>query len=168
MINKNTSADLIIATEKLYIKINVVIANFKIEKESAAYNACSFEINKKNILYREAKITPTKIGQFVTIWKRNEFGITEPYNVNDTIDLVVIGCRHNEHFGQFVFPKNILGERKIFTKNSIEGKRGIRVYPPWDIATNKHALQTQASQLEYFLEMRGIVDLERAKRLYGI
>ncbi len=159
---------MIIATENLYSKINIVIDNFKIEKESVAYNACSFEINNKNILYREAKVTPTKIGLFVSIWKRNNTGITEPFNVDDDIDLVVISCRNGEQFGQFVFPKNVLVEKKIFTYNNIEGKRGIRVYPPWAITENKQAKQTQAWQLEYFLKLHGIVDVEKAKRLYDI
>ena len=65
------SKDLIVAKQILYNKLNVYLQNIKIENESTAYSACTFEINKLSILYREAKITPTKIGQFVTIWKRN-------------------------------------------------------------------------------------------------
>ena len=164
----NLSADLIIAKQILYSKINVELKNIKLEKESAAYIACTFKVNELSILYREAKITPTKIGQFVTIWKRNNEGITESFNVNDDIDFVVIGCRHDNQFGQFVFPKAILGEKKIFTKNNMEGKRGIRVYPPWDIAINKQAIQTQAWQLEYFLEMTIAIDIGKAKKLYAI
>jgi hypothetical protein len=133
--NDNLSADLIIAKQILYSKLNVELKNIKLEKESLAYAACTFELNKLSILYREANITPTQIGQFVTIWKRNSAGITAPFNVDDDIGLVVISCRSGEQFGQF---------KKIFTKNNIEGKRGIRVYPPWDIAINKQAIQTQA------------------------
>jgi hypothetical protein len=157
------SADLIYLKEILLNKLNVAICNIEIGKESMEYCACTFEINALKVLYREAKITPTKIGQFVTIWKRNSAGITEPFNVEDDIDLVVIGCRKAEKFGQFVFPKAILGEKKIFTKNNIEGKRGIRVYPPWDVAENKQAKQTQAWQLEYFLEMNDKIDVEKVK-----
>jgi hypothetical protein len=162
------SADLIILQEILITKLNLTICNLKIEKESKEYGACTFDINGLKVLYREAKITPTKIGQFVTIWKRNNEGITEPFNVNDDIDLVVISCRNGKQFGQFVFPKTILGDKKIFTKNNIEGKRGIRVYPPWDIAMNKQAIQTQVWQLEYFLEMATTLDIDRATKLYAI
>jgi hypothetical protein len=162
------SADLIIAKQILYSKLNAELKNIKLENESAAYNACTFKVNESSILYREAKITPTKIGQFDTIWKRNSKGITEPFNVDDDIDVVVIGCRNGEQFGQFVFPKAILGEKKIFTKNNIEGKRGIRVYPPWDISINKQAKQTQAWQLEYFLKMTARIDIDRVKKLYAI
>jgi hypothetical protein len=166
--NDNLSVDLIIAKQILYSKLNAELKNIKLEKESAAYNACTFKVNESSILYREAKITPTKIGQFVTIWKRNSKGITEAFNVDDDIDLVVISCRHGVQFGQFVFPKAILGEKKIFTKNNIEGKRGIRVYPPWNIPENKQAKQTKAWQLEYFLDMKENVDLDRAKKLYAV
>ncbi len=166
--NDNLSADLIVVKQILYSKLNVELKNIKIENESTAYSACTFEINKLSILYREAKITPTKIGQFVTIWKRNTKGITKPFCVVDDIDLGVIICRNNVQFGQFVFPKAILGDKKIFTKNNIEGKRGIRVYPPWDIAINKQAIQTQAWQLDYFLEMTTAIDIDRAKKLYVI
>jgi hypothetical protein len=164
----NLSVDLIIAKQILYSKLKVELKNIKLEKESVAYAACTFELNNLSILYREANITPTKIGQFLTIWKRNSAGITEPFNVDDEIDLVVISCRNGERFGQFVFPKAILGEKKIFTKNNIEGKRGIRVYPPWDITINKQAIQTQAWQLEYFLEMTIAIDIGKAKKLYAI
>jgi hypothetical protein len=162
------STDLIILTDILLNKLNLTICNIEIEKESAAYSACTFEINGLKVLYREAKTTPTKIGQFVTIWKRNNEGVTEPFSVEDTIDFVVVSCRNGEYFGQFVFPKEVLGEKKIFTKNNIEGKRGIRVYPPWDIAINKQAIQTQTWQLEYFLEMATTVDIDKAKKLYAI
>jgi hypothetical protein len=162
------SADLIIQQEILLAKLNFSISNIKIGKESKEYNAFTFDVNGAKVLYREAKITPTKIGQFVTIWKRNNEGVTEPFSVEDTIDFVVVSCRNGEYFGQFVFPKAILGEKKIFTKNNIDGKRGIRVYPPWDISINKQAKQTQAWQLEYFLDMGKFVDVERAKKLYSV
>jgi hypothetical protein len=162
------STDLIILRDILLNKLNLTICNIEIEKESAAYSACTFEINGLKVLYREAKTTPTKIGQFVTIWKRNNESITEPFDVRDDIDLVIVSCRNKEHFGQFVFPKNILGDKKIFTKNNIDGKRGIRVYTAWDIAESKQAKQTQAWQLEYFLEMNGKIDLDKAEKLLGI
>ncbi len=164
----NLSADLTVTKQILYSKLNIALQNIKLENESTAYSACAFQINKLSILYREANITPTKTGQFVTIWKRNNVGITEPFYVNDNIHLVVIICRSGEKFGQFVFPKSILSEKRIFTKNNVEGKRGIRVYPPWDITTSKQAMQTQAWQLEYFLEMTTEINIDRAKKLYRL
>jgi hypothetical protein len=49
------------------------------------------------------------------------------------------------------FLKSVLADKGIITKNGKEGKRGIRVYPPWDIATNKQAEKTQSWQTKYFL-----------------
>ena len=162
------SDDLITIKQIFRSKLNVELENIKVEKESATYSACTFNITKLLVLYREAKVTPTKIGSFVTIWKRNADGATEPFNINDDIDLIVISCRKGEQFGQFVFPKNILGEKKVLTKKNIEGKRGIRVYPPWDIAINKQAMLTQAWQSKYFLDMRTPLYIDTAKKLFGI
>ena len=39
----------------------------------------------------------------------------------------------------------------IISKNGENGKRGIRVYPPWDIVTNKQAEKTQSWQHKYFV-----------------
>ena len=45
---------------------------------------------RKKIQHRVSKITPTKNGQFVTLWKRNQNGITEPFDINDEIDFIII------------------------------------------------------------------------------
>lgn len=37
------------------------------ERESAEYGAYIFQLNSANVRFRVAKITPTKIGQFVTL-----------------------------------------------------------------------------------------------------
>jgi hypothetical protein len=117
-----------------------------------------------------AKITPTKIGQFVTFWKRSEKGPIEPYAVSDAIDFFIINTKSNDKFGQFIFPKSVLSQQGIISTNLKEGKRGIRVSPPWDLTISKQAQKTQKWQLEYFLEipLNKSVNLDRAKQLYGI
>lgn len=85
--------DLKIAKELVYDKCSFILTNPNFDAESKAYGACSFELNGKTVQYRAAKITPTKTGQFVTIWKRNTDGITEPFSVSDNIDLIVISAR---------------------------------------------------------------------------
>jgi len=138
----------------------------KVEAESVEYGAAEFKVNGKSVKYRVAKITPTKTGLFVAIWKRNANGETAPYESTDDIDLLVISTRKDEHFGQFVFPKSILIERGIITGTKA-GKRGMRVYPPWDKTTNKQAQQTQQWQLNYFLEIsEKKLEISRAKELY--
>src|SRR5690554_1822532 len=159
--------DLKIVKELVYDKCGLDLTDLKQNLESKEYGACSFMLNGKIIEQRISKITPTKIGQFVTIWKRNENGITEPFDNSDDFDFVIITARNDNNFGQFIFPKSVLADNGIITKNGKEGKRGIRVYPPWDIATNKQAMKTQNWQTKYFLTIKNDnkTDLDLATKL---
>jgi hypothetical protein len=137
------------------------------QKESTEYFAATFRINDMNIVYRVAKITPTKIGQFVTVWKRNNNGPIEPFHISDNINLFIISTRSENNFGQFIFPKSVLHDKGILSDKFKEGKRAMRVYPPWDETTSKQAKKTQQWQLDYFLEIHEDqpIDLTRAKML---
>ena len=65
------------------------------EPESAEYGAYRFGLNDKNIVFRVAKTTPTKIGQFVTLWKRQNAGdVIMPFDTTDSIE----GTSKNEIF----------------------------------------------------------------------
>ena len=163
-------ADLLLAKEHLYDKCNFECSLPEKEKESADYGAYSFQLNNKSIVFRAAKITPTKIGQFVTLWKRIGNGPIQPFDFTDAIDLIVISVRKENRVGQFIFPKSMLCEKGIISTTAKEGKRAIRVYPPWDEAINKQAQKTQQWQLDYFLEIptEQPVNIEHAKMLYGL
>jgi hypothetical protein len=141
----------------------------KQEAESQEYGASTFEMDGKLIIFRVAKITPTKIGQFVTIWKRIDNGPTMPYDSADNVDLFVISVRDKNRFGQFVFPRDILCEKGIVSQDGNGGKRGIRVYPAWDITDNSQAKRTQAWQSKYFFEVGpNQLDFnEVVQKLYG-
>ena len=115
-------------------------------------------MNTPKAIYRKAKITPVKVGQFVSVWKRNVEGITEPRHVNDEFEHFVIQCKKGQNVGEFVFPKSILVEKGIISTSKKEGKRGFRVYPPWDKAENKQAIKTQEWQLDYFQYMESGID----------
>lgn len=159
----------VLKTKKLlFDKCNFEFSNIEIEKESSEYCAYRFEINKKKILFRSAKITPTKTGQFVTLWKRkNEKSAIEPFEISDDIDLFVINVKTKTDFGQFIFPKSVLVAQGIIT-NKKEGKRGIRVYPLWDLTESPQAKKTQKWQLDYFIEIPvdETLDINRSKLLY--
>ena len=159
--------DLKIVKELVYDKCGFNLTNLKQNIESREYGACTFELNGKIIEQRISKITPTKAGQFVTIWKRNKDGITEPFDYEDNFDFVIITARNDENFGQFIFPKSVLADNGIITKNGKAGKRGIRVYPIWDITTNKQAMKTQSWQTKYFMAIKNdsSIDLELTKKL---
>ena len=47
----------------------------------------------------------------------------------------------------------LLSSGIIFSQNKKQGKRGIRVYPPWDKTENNQARKTQAWQIKYFLSL---------------
>jgi hypothetical protein len=161
-------SDLKIVKELVYDKCNFDLTNPNLNTESAEYGACTFGLNGKKIQHRVSKITPTKAGQFVTIWKRNKDGITQPFNVLDDIDFIIITSKSDNNFGQFIFPKSVLADKGIITRNGKEGKRGIRVYPPWDVATNREAKKTQSWQVRYFLTIHkdNSTDLSLIKKLF--
>jgi hypothetical protein len=144
---------LLLAKTLVYDTCGFDFSDLKIEKESTEYDACSFKLNGKAIVHRTAKITPTKVGQFVTIWKRNSNRQTEPFHIDDDFDFIIISVKNPNLFGQFIFPKSILVEKGIISDSYKQGKRGIRVYPPWDETTNKQAQNTQQWQLNYFIEI---------------
>lgn len=150
----------------IYDYFDLKLSNFKLNDESMEYEACSFQLETSQIICRTAKITPKKIGQFVTIWKRNSAGITTPFQESDLFDFIVITVQKDKHFGQFVFPKAILVQKRIVSSERIEGKRGIRIYPPWDLALNKQAIKTQTWQLQYFLLITEDIDILRVQSLY--
>ncbi|ESU28912.1 protein of unknown function UCP032285 [Flavobacterium limnosediminis JC2902] len=154
--------------QQVYDKCGFVLLNPIEEKESTDYAACRFQLNNLNIVFRSAKTTPTKIGQFVTIWKRIENGPIQPFDFSDNVDLFVINTKSENHFGQFVFPKSVLLEQGVLTSELKEGKRAIRVYPPWDVTISKQAQKTQNWQRNYFLEIPfdGLTDLDRVSKLY--
>ncbi len=159
--------DLKIVKELVYDKCGFDLTHPKLNSESVEYGACSFGLNGKIIQHRVSKITPTKTGQFVTIWKRNKDGITAPFDISDDMDFIIITTKSGDNFGQFVFPKSVLADKGIITRNGKEGKRGIRVYPPWDIATNKQAEKTQSWQTKYFLTIKkdNMTNLDLIKRM---
>ena len=173
MVNKKGTtipSDLPLAKEHIYDSCTFDFKNLQKEKESAEYEAYSFQLNNKSILFRTAKITPTKIGQFVTLWKRIGHGPIQPFDYKDEVDLIVISVRKDYNTGQFVFPKPMLCQKEIISTSNKEGKRAIRVYPPWDKALNKQSQKTQQWQLDYFLEIPEDkpIDRERAKMLYDL
>ncbi len=121
--------------------------------ESMEYRAYTFKLMERYVHYREAKITPTKVGQFVTLWKRKLNGPIQPFELSDTIELVIVSARIDGRFGLFIFPKSALLDNGILSGNNKEGKRAFRIYPPWDTTLNKQAQKAQQWQLDYFLDL---------------
>lgn len=151
----------------IFEKLNFKISKLIIDKESQEYDGCEFLLDERKIIFRSSKITPKKIGQFVTFWKRNEKGITEPFSEKGNFDYYVINVQSENQIGQFVFPKSVLIEKGIISTSKKDGKRGFRVYPIWDKTINKQAIATQRWQLNYFFEINEDLDFNIVKKLYS-
>ncbi|WP_286966649.1 MepB family protein [Flavobacterium sp. UBA4854] len=162
-------ADLLLSKEIVYDQADLLLASLQKESESDEYKAHRFLINNKKICYREAKVTPTKTGQFVTLWKRNQTGIIEPFAYSDDIDFVIITVRKDQNWGQFIFPKKIALEKGIFSTQNKQGIRATRVYPPWDETTSKQAQKTQKWQLDYFFLFTNPddIDLNEIRKIFA-
>jgi len=139
--------------ELIFQPLGLKLLNVEEDTEAKEYSGCSFVLNHLNIKFRTAKITPTKTGQFVTIWRRGEKGETSPFDSKDLFDFYLISASTDSNRGIFIFPKEILIEKGILSHDKRIGKRGIRVYPAWDFTVNKQAKATQKWQVEYFLDL---------------
>ncbi|MCG7391458.1 MepB family protein [Microvirga sp. ACRRW] len=161
--------DFLDAADRLYGPLGLECSELQVEPESAEYGACRFDLGGRSVVFRASKITPTKIGQFVTCWKRVGSSPIQPFDISDPFDFLVVSCRSEEHFGQFVFPKPVLREKDVVSEHGKGGKRGIRVYPPWDEPESRQAQRTQDWQSDYFLKIEdAALDKVRARKLYGL
>ncbi|MEH6703195.1 MepB family protein [Galbibacter orientalis] len=152
----------------VYAECKLEISNFKTEIESKEYFACTFRLNEFAIIYREAKVTPKKAGQFVTFWKRTEKGPIAPYCINDPFNFYVVTVKTANKLGQFVFPKSVLIQKGIISTENKEGKRAFRVYPPWDNPQNKQAERSQKWQLAYFYQINENLKLTTSRQAYEV
>ncbi|KFE96971.1 MepB family protein [Chryseobacterium luteum] len=156
--------------ELIFQPLGLELLNAEEDIESKDYSGCSFVLNRLNIKFRTAKITPTKTGQFVTLWKRNKKGETAPFDSYDVFDFYIISASKDIDKGIFIFPKEVLIEKGILSHEKRVGKRGIRVYPGWDLTENKQAKATQKWQAEYFLDLSQSTEsyLQKAKLLFEL
>ncbi|WMX56243.1 MepB family protein [Peribacillus sp. R9-11] len=162
-------SDLLATKELVFSPCRFEFSKPLIEAQNAEYGAYIFKLNTLSIRFRVAKITPTKVGQFVTLWERIGDGAIQPYDISDPADLFVISTRKGNNFGQFVFPKAVLCDQNIISNKGKGGKRAIRVYPPWDKPTSRQAQKTQIWQLKYFIEIpiNKPIDCARVQMLYS-
>ena len=133
------------------------------EPESAAYGAHMLTVKGRAVRFRVAGTTPTKSGQFVTLWQRSTAGPIRPFDLSDGVDLFVVGVRDGAQRGQFVFPVAALARRGVVSRGGAGGKRAMRVYAPWVAVTSAQAARTQAWQREFFLPLDGNLPLDAAR-----
>ncbi|WP_109829827.1 MepB family protein [Reichenbachiella versicolor] len=161
----NQSLELV--SREVYSKLGLPVSNYQKESESQDYQACRFQLNGRNVICRDAKITPKKVGQFVTFWKREQDGPIEPFQDSDPFDYFIVNVSQGNEYGQFVFPKSTLVNKGLISTMIKEGKRGFRVYPSWDETQSKQAQRTQQWQLNYFYKIGQNTDFDAVSKLYS-
>ncbi|GAF11216.1 hypothetical protein JCM19046_1729 [Bacillus sp. JCM 19046] len=154
-------------TKQVYQPNGLTVSNTLEEKQNAKYGAGTFLLSSKSVRFRVAHKTPTKLGQFVAFWEKDEHNQNQPFSAEASPDLLVITTFKNETgFGQFVFPKALLLKQHILRSETTKGKMAMRVYPVWDKPTSKQALKTQAWQMPYFIDLSGVVERNELRNSY--
>ncbi|MDH6679397.1 hypothetical protein M2284_003619 [Rhodococcus sp. LBL1] len=140
------------------------------EPDNTDYGAVVSDIGRSTMRFRVGKLTPRKVGLFVSVWRRAPCGSTEPFPAEGNVDGLVVAAREGGRFGAFVFPTEVLVTRGVVSVDGAGGKRGFRVYPPWSATNNPQAKRSQQWQCDYFLGMDdgSDVDLNRAGRLFAV
>ncbi|MGG7466328.1 MepB family protein [Plantibacter sp. YIM 135347] len=140
------------------------------------YDGIEYSVSGLRIVGRFARITPTKNGAFVAVWRRAADGGTRPFDVADPFDAFTIAVREGTSFGLFVFSKAALvghglvsadrsgavsddgsgdgdGVRTRTRTRTSVGKRGFRLYAPWVAPSSRQAERSQAQQAPHFLDL---------------
>ncbi|WP_141542914.1 MepB family protein [Bacillus wiedmannii] len=137
----------------IYKPNKLIITNLKEEKQNAEYAGCLFHLNHKSIRFRISKITPNKIGQFVSFWEKDDNLKNQAFTYDADPDLLAITCIDDNKLGQFIFSKEILLKEKILKTQSQKGKMAMRIYPLWDTPVSNQAKKSQMWQLQYFVDL---------------
>ncbi|EOO77737.1 MepB family protein [Bacillus nitratireducens] len=137
----------------IYKPNNLFITNQKEEKQNSEYAGGIFQLNNRSIRFRVSKITPNKIGQFVSFWEKDASMRNQAFSYDSAPNLLVITCIADNKLGQFIFPKEILLKEKILKTQNQKGKMAMRVYPIWDKPVSNQAKKSQRWQLQYFVDL---------------
>ena len=134
------------------LKLNITEIIPDLECED--YFGFNFKINEIHIKFRKSKLTPKKVGQFVTFWKRDSEGKTVPFDINDDFDFYIISIKESENSGFFIFPKAVLEKENLISSEFKVGKRGFRIYADWHFPNNKQAEKTKLWQTQFFINYK--------------
>jgi hypothetical protein len=163
--------DFDVALRDIYVPAGLTVTEALREVESAEYGACRFRLEGLSVVFRVAKTTPTKIGQFVTCWKRPERGSEiAPLDAEDDVAFLVVSVSDLTNRGQFIFDRDLLIAKGIMSRGGKGGKRAIRVYPPWSKPVAKDAIKTQKWQMDNFIPVAefGGADPVQTRKLFGL
>ena len=105
-------------------------ADIVAQPESAAYCGLIVTLVGRRAVFRSAKATPIKAGQFATVWQRSDEGPILPFDTDDGVELFVVQAGFGAGLGHFVFPTSALVRHGVVSVDWNGGKRAMRVYPP--------------------------------------
>ena len=77
-------------------------------------------------------------------------GITRPYTADDGVDEFWIAAETRHGYGYFKFPAQELAKAGVLATAKKPGKRGFRLYTPWDTDLNASATKAWAWQRGFF------------------
>jgi len=129
------------------------------EEQGSDYEAAVADLDGADWRVRTARITPTKPGAFVAVWRRDPSGATEPFDIGDSTAGLLVLVPAASRFGAFRFPLDRLGELGVYSTPTSSGKRGFRLYPPWCSDLNPQARRTQEKQAPFFDVLPPMPDL---------
>ncbi len=145
--------------QKFTEALRLPFENLSVVEENVRYNALQFTVGNVVFQFRVARQTQTKSGHFVVFWKRSVSSQSVPYDVEDAFDVFLIFASswddvlQKDRYGYFVFTKAVLREHGVISYHGVGGKRGLRVYAPWEVAGNHQAQRTQEWQIKSFFEV---------------
>ncbi len=114
-----------------------------------------FLSSEKKICIRLSHTTPTKLGQFVTLYKRYA-GKIIPLNISDIEYLIIVYTEPNLH-GMFIMNQQMLLLQNIISHKQIDinreyGKLSFRIYHPSCMLNSKQAITSQKWQQSTFYD----------------
>ena len=125
----------------------------EVEEQNSDYESGVARIGEERWRIRTARITPTKSGAFVAVWKRGEDGATRPFSAEESMSGLFVFVEEQERFGVFRFTTAHLISLGYVSSDLHPGKRGFRVYPAWCTELNPQASRTQRAQGVAFSEL---------------
>ena len=107
------------AKEKIYEPNNLNVKFAEEERQNYKYGAGKFEVSGRTVRFRVAHITPTKIGQFVAMWKKDKTNKNQAFSVEGAPDLLVIMTIKNKtEWGSIYFSKTSSSKATDFKNES--------------------------------------------------
>lgn len=129
------------------------LVSLRPEEQHSDYEAAVAILGAEAWRVRRARITPTKPGAFVAVWRRARDGSTQPFDVDDPTAGLIVLVEDDQQFGCFRFTTAHLDDLGVVRSARQPGKRGFRVYPAWCSGLNTQAARTQRAQAPAFTDL---------------